>query len=177
MGLDTEDLVGGACDDTNFCTAAGITVEALGTTEVVGAPLGMDSACTFKAVLLPGGGILGGGIVVIIDIVVDGTALLTTFWEAVEIGVELDKGCLSGTGGVLAMAATDDSGKEELLLLNENGAFCIPMLGGVKIDCGFDNAGNGGLLAASKLGRLPPLENGGRDLSRTVFLSKEKLLP
>ena len=107
VGLGAEGLVGGACDDTNFCTAAGIMAEVIGTAEVVGAPLGMDSACT---ILLLGGGMLGGGIVVTIDMVVEGTALPTTFWEAVEIGVELDKGCLSRAGGVLAVVATDDSG-------------------------------------------------------------------
>ena len=51
------------------------------------------------------------------------------------------------------------------------------MLSGVTTDCGFDKAGNGGLLAASKLGRLPPLKNGGKEVGGTVFLSKEKLLP
>ena len=154
MGLGPETLVGGACDDTTFCKAAGKTVEPIGTVDVVDITLG--------------GGIEGGGMVVI---VVEGTELPTTFWDTAEIGVELSKGCLNVAGGVLvtaaaAVVATVDSG-----LLDVNGAFCATV---VTIDCGFDNAGNGGLFTVSKLGRLPPAENGGKEKDRG-FLSKEKL--
>jgi len=171
VGLGAEGLVDEACDDTNFCSTAGIAAEVIGTAEVVGTPLCMLNTCAFETNLL-----LGGGTVVIIDTVVEGKELPTSVCEAVEIGVELDKGCLSRVGGVLAVAATNDN-REVLLLLSDNGAFCIPMPSGVTTDCGFDNAGGGGLLAASKFGRLPPLENGGKDVRGKVLLSKEKLLP
>ena len=105
MGLGAEALMGGACDDTTFCKAAGTAVEVV-------------------AIIL-GGGIEGGGMVVI---VVEGTELPTTFWDTVEIGVELSRGCLNVVGGVFvtaaAVVAMVDGGKG--VLLDENDAFCIP---------------------------------------------------
>ena len=130
----------------------------------------MDGACTLETIAL-----VGGGMVVI---VAEDIALPTTFWGAAEIGVELNKGCLNGAGGVLAATAVDTAtlnGGSELSLPDDNGAFCTLWMSGVTTDCGFENAIGNGLLVASKLGRLPPPENGGSDRDNG-FLSKEKLL-
>ena len=169
MGLGADGLMGGAYDDAIFCNAAGITVEVVGS--VVAAETSLD------------GGIEGGGIITIDD----GIPLLMTFWEAAEIGVELSKGCLNEPNGVLAAAAAAvvvmfDGGK--VMLLDESGAFCSAWLSVVTTDGGFGNeerssvlaaVGSGALLVVSKLGRLPPIENGGKEKD-TGFLSKEKVL-
>lgn len=110
VGLGADGLVGGACDDITFCNAPGIMV-------VVGIALGMVDVCVLETILLVGGGI------VVIKEAVEGTALPMTLWGTVEIGVELNKGCLNGPGGVLAATAAVEGGKG--LLLDENGAFCI----------------------------------------------------
>ena len=119
-GLGAEGLAGRECDDTNFCTDAGTTVETTGIAEVTDIVFGMDDGvCTLETILLAGGGI------VVTAAVVEDTALPITFWEATEIGVELNKGCLNGAGGVLAGAAaavvTATSFDED-----DNGTLCTP---------------------------------------------------
>lgn len=168
VGLGADGLVGGACDDTNFWTAAGIA-EVAGTVEVVGIALGNDGACMLETIALEGGGM--------VVMVAEDTVLPTIFWGAVEIGVELNKGCLNGAGGVLAVTEVDTAtlnGGSALSLPDVNGAFCTIWLSGVTTDCGFENAIGNVLLVASRLGRLPPPENGGNDRDNG-FLSKEKL--
>ena len=91
--------------------------------------------------------------------------------------MELNKGCLNGAGGVLAVTEVDTAtlnGGSALSLPDVNGAFCTLWLSGVTTDCGFENAIGNVLLVASRLGRLPPPENGGNDRDNG-FLSKEKL--
>ena len=170
VGLGADGLVGGACDDTNFWTAAGIAADVSGIAEVAGIILGMGGACTLETIVL-----VGGGMVVTVT---EDIALLTTFWGAAEMGVELNKGCLNGAGGVLAVTVVDTAalnGGNELSLPDDNGAFCTLWLSGVTTDCGFENAIGNGLLVTNKLGRLPPPENGGKDRDNG-FLSNEKLL-
>ena len=169
VGLGAKGLVGGAYDDAIFCSATGIIVEVVGS--VVAAETSLD------------GGMEGGGMLVTVE---DGIPLPVIFWEAAEIGVELSKGCLNEPNRVLAAAAAVvvvmvDGGK--VMLLVESGAFCTPRLSVVTIGCGFGNegrrglpaVGSGPLLVVGKLGRLPPIDNGGK-VKDKGFLSKEKVL-
>lgn len=122
-GLGAEGLAGRECDDTNFCIDAGTTVETTGIAEVADIVFGMDDGvCTLETILLAGGGI------VVTVVVVEDTVLPIAFWEATEIGVELNRGCLNGAGGVLAGAAAAAAAVVTATSFDEddNGTLCTP---------------------------------------------------